>query len=193
MTTNYVAARQVRPGVPRYVLGRAVLAARTLGDAVSALTASDRAYSFNANLGSAAERRLVSVETTAGPFDVRESSPGLFIHTNHLLLPATRQVQQEGDIPHGSSGSRYEVLTRLARDLPNLDRVDEAALVRMLSSHEAATPPYSPCRHPVAGGSQGRTLATAVFDLVQGSFVLYEGNPCEGRRRVLVPGPPRVD
>ena len=60
----------------------------------------------------------------------------------------------------------------------------EEDLTRLLSSHEAVTPPFSPCRHPDAGDS-GRTVASVLLDVGRGTFTLLEGNPCEGRRRAI--------
>ena len=36
--------------------------------------------------------------------------------------------------------------------------------------------------------SSGRTLGTALFDLAADSFTLYEGNPCEEKKRTLTLG-----
>ncbi len=185
MTTNFIATREVRPGIPRYVLGRAAITAESIEEAVTIATSDHRAFAFTLNLGSIRERRLICCEVTPESHDVQESR-GLFIHTNHLLLPATRNVSQRDTSRDGSSGSRYTVLTRAAEAAGDPDLLGPDDLLGLLGSHEALRQPYSPCRHPDHGSST-RTLATAIFDLRAGSFTLYEGNPCAGRRRVIEP------
>jgi predicted choloylglycine hydrolase len=178
-TTNFIGAKEVKPGVPRYVIGRAVLSASTFEEAIRIATTKDGAYSFHLNLGAVKEKRLLSLEVgPGGVSDRHETTNEVYVHTNHFVLPATRSIAQQA---YPSSQSRYEVLQR---ELGGLSSPD--ALVRALSSHESITRPYSPCRHP-EGSVRGRTVALALFDIVAGKFVLYEGNPCEGRRRDIYP------
>lgn len=189
-TTNFIAASEVRAGVPRYVLGRAVLAARSLEEAIGIARNPDGAYSFHLNLGSTRERRLVSVEVAPGGLTaVRETRGEVYVHTNHFVLDATRDVPQRAAYTGGSSDSRYRVLAEAVAGWPPPAEVGTGDLVRLLSSHESKTEPYSPCRHP-RGEVRGRTVAMALFEVVAGTFTLYEGNPCEGRSRALAPPPP---
>jgi hypothetical protein len=185
-TTNFIGAAGVRPGAPRYAVGRATLAARTLDEALAVARAPDAAYSFHLNLGSVPEKRLVAVDVApGGVFDTR-GIDGLFLQTNHFVLPGTRDLPQPDHRPGGSSDSRYRVLERGMAGLPPVAEVTADHLLKLLSSHEAVEQPFSPCRHP-RGDIHGRTLGTAVFDLGAGSFTLCEGNPCEGRRREIEP------
>jgi len=186
-TTNYIGAAKVRVGgVPRYVLGRSLLAARTLDDAVKRARTGDLAYSFHVSLGSRSEGRLVSLELGPGGVSaLRETRSEVYVHTNHFLLPGTRGRVPEIAVPSGgSSDSRYRILRAAVAKLPALGRVGPDTLVRLLASHEAIRQPYAPCRHP-KGAVHGRTMATAVFDVTAGTFSVFEGNPCEGRRREL--------
>jgi hypothetical protein len=186
LTTNFIGADQVVQAIPRYALGRSLLECGSLDEAIAKSTADQAAYSVHFNLGSTKEKRLVSVDVAVGRSAVQEIR-GLNLQTNHFVLPETKEIPQTGMRPGGSSDSRYQVLSRAIARLPGLDLVGEKELVTLLASHEAATPPYSPCRHPNEKSS-GRTLATALFDLISGRFTLYEGNPCLGRRRILVAG-----
>ncbi len=185
-TTNFIGAAGARPGVPRYAVGRATLAARTLDEAIAVARAPDAAFSFHLNLGSLTEKRLVAVDVApGGVFDSR-GTDGLFLQTNHFVLPGTRDLPQPDNRPGGSSDSRYRVLERAMGGLPPAPEITADHLLKLLSSHEAVEQPFSPCRHP-RGDIRGRTLGTAIFDLSAGSFTLYEGNPCESRRREIVP------
>lgn len=183
MTTNFIATREVRPGVPRYVLGRAALTADSVDGATAIATNAERAFAFTLNLGSTRERRLVCCEVAPRVHDIQETS-GLFLHTNHLVLPATRGVSQRDLSPQGSTGSRYEVLSRAARAAGDPAALTADDLTRMLTSHESVRAPFSPCRHPTESVST-RTLAAVSFDLRRADFTLFEGNPCERHRREL--------
>jgi hypothetical protein len=185
-TTNFIGAAGVRPGVPRYAVGRATLAARTLDEALAVARAPDAAFSFHMNLGSVPEKRLVAVDVAPGGVSDTRETAGLFLQTNHFVLPGTRDLPQPDHRPGGSSDSRYRVLERAMAGLPPAAEVTADRLLSLLSSHEAVEPPFSPCRHP-RGEIRGRTLGTAIFDLAAGSFTLCEGNPCEGHRREIVP------
>jgi len=190
-TTNYIGALRSEIGVPRYVIGRAILEAESLGEAEQIAGFSPRAYPYHHNLASVGGGYR-SVETVPG--QAAAVSPGgpagdpsrtgsrdgvsdraLYVHTNHLLLDGTRGWPHEDDAYRNSSSrSRYRTLCRLARDV-DAGTVTVRDLLSLLESHRGA--PYSPCRHP-AGEVHGQTLGTAVFDLRSGSFRLYRGNPC---------------
>lgn len=187
VTTNFISSQVVRnPGVPRYFISRAAITASSSEEAVRIVTHPQRAYSFHFNLGSRSEQKILSVETAVDRHAVQEIS-GLYVHTNHLVLPTMRQTPQDTDYVKTSSMSRYRVLADLAGPLrERLDEVDWRTLVEMLSSHQGA--PFSPCRHPVEVGDdpvRGATLATAVFSLDTHRVRLFQGNPCRNRPTVL--------
>ncbi len=175
LTTNYIASTTWRLGVPRYFLDRAVLSARSLDEAVGIACHPERAFAFHFNLASATEGRILSVETSLDRRAVHRVA-GLYVHTNHLVLEATRDAPQDMDYVGSSSLSRYRVLTAWRdRAAAHLDSLDGAGLVEALASHQGA--PYSPCRHP-AGAVRGQTLATSLFDLTTRRWTLFPGNPC---------------
>ena len=177
ITTNYIGGLEVRPGVPRYVISRAAIQAGSLDEAVEIVTHPGRAFSFHYNIGSLHEKKILSVETSASANAVREVE-GLYVHTNHLVLPGMTEIPQDTEYVGSSSMSRYRVLQAKASSVADrLDEVDEASLLAMLSSHESA--PYSPCRHPTEEVS-GATLGTAVFDISGESQRLLVSNPCGG-------------
>lgn len=184
-TTNYIGAKTPRPGLPRYVLGRAALGARSVDEAIAILTHTQGAYSFHQSLGSTKEKRLVSLEVgPGGVHDKHEVRSELFVHTNHYVLAGMKDVPQIASYAGGSSDSRYQILSRAMKTLPPLSQVTLDHLLRLLSSHDAVEQPFSPCRHP-SGKVTGRTVATALFDVTAGTFTLLEGNPCENRRRAV--------
>lgn len=191
-TTNFVEPHAVADGVPRYFVGRSILEAASLDEAVALATVEPRAFSWHHNLGSLAEGRLFSIETVAHPrpfHDVIEVE-GFFLHTNHFVHPAMGGGDPEGDRPFDridvSTRTRWEVLTRAVRE----ERVPATAadFMALLSLHEGG--PYGPCRHP-EGKVRGVTLGAGLFDSSVPGMTLYHGNPCEGRaaRYAIVPEP----
>ena len=174
-STNYISSGHSAVGLPRYVIGRAILEAASLAEARGIATLEPRAYPYHHNLGGIREGRYLSVETVPGAQGVEEPR-GLFIHTNHLLHDSTKDYAHEDQQYKASSSmSRYSVLQRLTNDIDTKD-LEPETLLGFLSSHEQA--PYSPCRHP-KGAVRGQTLGTAFFDIGRGVFRLYTGNPCD--------------
>ncbi|MBN1334928.1 MAG: hypothetical protein JXB39_03105 [Deltaproteobacteria bacterium] len=182
-TTNFIQPHEVADGIPRYLIGRAILEARTLDEAVRLATTGPRAFPWHHNLLSLEEGRILSIETVAWPeprADVLEIE-GLQIHTNHLLHPALvgdTVGKRPYDVPYVSSTTRLDVLTRAVAKWGPPSNV--AGVLDLLSLHEGR--PYSPCRHP-RGRVRGATLATAIFQAPEKRMVLFHGNPCLGNRK----------
>ena len=184
VSTNYIASKAWRPAVPRYFVDRAVLWAEAVEQAIELATFPERAYAFHYNIGWVPSQRLYSVETSVDRHEIHEVR-GLYVHTNHLLLPTMADVPQDETYVSTSSTSRYQVLSRAKADLDrHLHEVDIDDLVAALASHEQA--PFSPCRHP-KGDVTGQTLASNAFDLGAGTWTLYPGNPCRGNAVTLEP------
>ena len=69
---NHVAPRPVKVGVGRHFIARSLLEARSLAEALRRVTIPDRAAGFNYNIGSLAERRIVSVEVSPERYHIHE-------------------------------------------------------------------------------------------------------------------------
>ena len=80
-------------GLPRQVLARASLNARTLDEAADILTTYPRSGAFHHTLGQAGDRRLWSVEATGTGCNITPVGQG-FGHSNHLVSPALSTVAQ---------------------------------------------------------------------------------------------------
>ena len=175
-TTNFISSTKSHVGLPRYILGRAILEARSLEEAVQIATMEPRSYPYHHNLASVSEKKYLSVETTPKAQLVYQPD-GIYFHTNHLLQPITRASHpyEDADYVNGSSRSRYRVIESGVKRLRKQPSLKVTDFLQILSSHRSA--PYSPCRHPM-GDVQGRTLGTAFFNLEKGVFRLYRGNPC---------------
>jgi len=176
MTTNYIASREVKLGVGRYFLDRQAMVAATADEAAAICSHPERAYAYHHVIGSKAEQRILGLEVTASQLERIEIS-GLYLHTNHLILPTMTGEPQDTDYVAQSSTSRWQVLDRWRNSLPEDARLDGAQLLAALSSHENR--PYSPCRHP-DGEVRGATLLNALFDLGAGTLRIHKGQPCRG-------------
>lgn len=186
-TTNYIQPRQVADGIPRYFIGRAILEAKNLDEAVALATMKPRAFSYHHNLVSLLEnRRILSVETAAYPHHKHSvlDVEGLYVHTNHFLHDGMVEEDDTNtrlyDVPYESSITRMNVLSRaIEANGPPLN-VEE--IMKLLTLHEGR--PYSPCRHP-EGDVHGVTLGTAVFDAPSSrdTVNLFHGNPCLGLKK----------
>ena len=174
-TTNYIGSTKSEIGLPRYVIGRAILEAKDLKEAIQIATFEPRAYPYHHNLAGFDEKRYASVETTPDASEVKHPD-GIYFHTNHLLFEKTKDYQfQDQEYKNSSSLSRYIVINDKLNQLET-NNVQPDSMLSILSSHERK--PYSPCRHPQED-ILGRTLGTAFFDINERLFYLYKGNPCE--------------
>lgn len=186
-STNYIQPLKVADGVPRYIIGRALLESKNLDEAIATATMTPRAFAWHYNLASLTEGRVLSVETIAHPEPKHHiiEVEGVYIHTNHLLHPGMTSEDEKTpppyDVPYISSTTRMEVLNEAVekRGLPT--NVEE--IISLLSLHKRR--PYSPCRHP-KGKVRGSTLGTAVFEASSIGMTLYHGNPCRGLKKQYV-------
>ncbi|PCK76848.1 C45 family autoproteolytic acyltransferase/hydolase [Rhizobium sophoriradicis] len=111
-TINNIRPDDLRPGVPRQIISRAILSARGLGEAIEILKRKDRASGFHHNLGEAKTGRLASVEAPASGYAVREvASPQA--HANHLL---SREFEHITQTINPSSRDRQESADRMIAD-----------------------------------------------------------------------------
>lgn len=176
-TVNYIGAREVRPGIPRYVIDRAIMEAGNLEEAVRIATHPRRAYSQHHLLLSAADKRIVSVETSPSRHSIVEVK-GIFTHANHFIHPDMEGVE-EFDLYKGSSLPRQQEAERWARET-DLERLQPGDLMEALTSH--ANYPLSICRHP-APRLTGCTLGAALIQGEKKSAVIYASQPCQGIMR----------
>ncbi|MER8792533.1 C45 family peptidase [Mesorhizobium sp. M0983] len=150
-TVNHISPQDFQPGVPRQVICRAILDARSLDEAIEILKRKDRASGFHHNLGEAKTRRLASVEAPASGCAVREAtSPRA--HANHLLFREFDGLKQTITL---SSRNRQEAADRM---------IAEGALAGGAGAvlFDETTPIYCDRdRH----GDVAQTLATSFFAL----------------------------
>ncbi len=166
-TGDAVSPRLVRVGLARQFIARSLLDARSLDDAIQRATIPEQASGFTYNIGSLAERRMVSVEVAPDRHHVQEVQ-GTYMHTNHYLHLA--DLDQE----IGPSSQ-----TRLARAgaLCQVTPPTEAAYVLALLGDQADRdyPIYRRATPP----DRAATLCSALFDLDARRLYIYAGHPLQ--------------
>ena len=178
LTGNELTPNDDRVGVPRLLMVREQLTARTLDEAAAMALRPDRASSYNTLLAHR-EGGVLNVEGSATDAVVRRLGPaGGLAHTNHYVEP--EMVRYEGDPEYARrSAVRYGRAGALLAAAPP-GSVTTALLRGWLADHEGA--PDSICRHPAPepGGSTSKTVFWAVVDVTDGEVEYGLGNPCSG-------------
>jgi hypothetical protein len=180
LTGNELSPNDERVGVPRLLMVREQLTARSLDEAVSMALRPDRASSYN-TVFAHRDGGVVNVEGSAGDAEVTGLSPGgTLAHTNHYACERMRRY--EGDPAYAQQSA-----VRLGRALELLDGADgvgpaagsltESHLRAALSDHETSP---SICRHD-DGVDTSVTAFWCLADVSTGEIRLGRGRPCENR------------
>lgn len=162
---NNIRSQHVEPGVPRMVLGRAVLQQPAVEAALRLLREMPRAGAFHYTLGQAGTATLWSVEFGTGYCSVQSvDRPGF--HANHAIHSAARDYPQ---LITGSSGHRqlrgHALLAEVDATSP------KPSALRIL--RDAAHPRFPIWRDQPDDPDNENTLATAVFT-VQADGVAWD-------------------
>ena len=173
LTGNELSPNDDRVGVPRLLMVREQLTARSMDEAVAMALRPDRSSSYN-TVFATPDGRVVNVEGSATDAELEGlGARGTFAHTNHYAC--ARMQGYEGDPEYAVRSG-----VRLARARELLDgaapgTVDAAWMRAALSDH--ATEPGL-CRHP--DGSTGYATAFwCIADVTDGEIRFGLGNPCE--------------
>ena len=171
-----------RVGVPRLIYSRAVLAARSLDEAVRVMLVAQRAAGYN-HLLAHESGELYNVEVSARQFSMMSSDDGSIAHTNHYIDSEMRRVENESD-ELISTRVRYFRMKRLLRqtELHTLD-----TLTHILQDH--VNYPDSICNHATLGDPLDRekTVCSLVMDLTERRLYASWGNPCQIAYQVYQP------
>ena len=163
-------------GVPRIVYSRAVLDARTIGEAISACLVPDRDGGYNYLLADS-QGELCNVETSARKHYLLYGRKGWLVHTNHYLSRWMKGIEQPGR--YIGSNVRYNRARRLLR--AQLGKVSVDSLQDLLTDH--ARRPNSICAHEDPAEpphERSQTVISLVMDLTTRTLWAAPGPPCEG-------------
>jgi hypothetical protein len=190
LTGNELAPNDERVGVPRLLMVREQLTARSLAEATAMAVRPDRASSYN-TVFAHCDGGVVNVEGSATDAELTGlDEGGALAHTNHYVCE--RMLPFEGDPAYARlSAVRYARARELLADGP----IDPARLRAALADH--ATDP-SICRHPGGAVTAADTTVTAfwsIADVTTGEISFGPGNPCqpgEQRHSFWVPNSART-
>lgn len=174
LTGNELSPTDDRVGVPRLLMVRQQLTARTLDEAVTMALRPDRASSYNTVLAHR-DGRVVNIEGSAADAETWElDDRGTLAHTNHYVHP--RMLRYEGDPEYaaGSSSVRYERACRLLADAAP-GTIDGAWMRRALSDHGSRP---AICRHE-SDTARTMTVFWCVADVTAGDVRFGAGPPCD--------------
>lgn len=157
ITVNNIRPTEIPPGIPRQILGRAALDAKSLDEAVQVLTQSGRAGAFHHAVAQLGSTRLVSVEATAAGAQVTEVGQAM-AHSNHLIGARLGSVAQRIT---GSSGARQACVDRLTAGLGAVIEPRQALAI-LRDTSDAQLPVY---RCAPDDPDDENTLATALFEI----------------------------
>jgi isopenicillin-N N-acyltransferase like protein len=165
----------VRMGVPRIFVSRAVLAARSMSDAIAAALASHRAAGYNHVLAHASGEAY-NIEVSARHFSMMYAQGGILAHTNHYL--SRRMARLENDSQHliGSRVRYYRALRLLRRS----HRHNAESFQQILRDHMNF--PNSICSHEVIDDNpldRQKTICSMVMDLTEKQMHVAWGAPCQ--------------
>ena len=179
LTGNELSPNDERVGVPRLLMVREQLTARTLDEAVAMALRPDRASSYN-TVFAHRDGRVVNIEGSATDAEVTTPSPGgTLAHTNHYACD--RMLRYEADPAYAARsavrlGRALELLDGPAGEGPAPGSIGPAQLAAFLADH--ATSP-SICRH--ADGAEGSvTVFWCLADVTAGEIEYGRGPRCRG-------------
>ena len=168
MTGNELANNDIRPGVPRLVVVRAILAARRLGEALDACLLPQRASSYN-NVVADAHGEVYSMEGSATDCEPIYIEGDLLAHANHYVSPAMRRFEADrNDI--GGSVYRHNRAKRLLQE--NHGLLSPEQFQALLADH--AGYPASICKH----GFDSVTVFSLIVNLNERRAWIGRGRPC---------------
>jgi isopenicillin-N N-acyltransferase-like protein len=163
-----------RIGIPRVIASRAVLGARTPGDAIRHMLIPRRAAGYN-HLLVHASGEIYSVEVSAKRFAIIYANDGYLVHTNHYLDPNMQAIEDEPD-ELISTRIRYFRATRL---LAKTAQHTVKSLQKIQSDH--INFPNSICNHAEEDMDpldREKTVNSMIIDLTARVMHIAWGNPC---------------
>jgi isopenicillin-N N-acyltransferase-like protein len=169
LTGNEVSCNDSRPGVPRLLVVRAILAARRLEEAMAACLLPQRASNYN-NLLADAHGEVYCMEGSATDCEPIYIDGDILAHANHYASPAMRRFEA-GRPDMAGSVIRHHRAWRLLRE--NYGRLSPERFQVLLADH--ANYPGSICKH----GTRTVTVFGIIIHLEERRAWIGRGRPCE--------------
>ncbi len=163
-----------RIGIPRVIVSRAVLAARSVNEAIRKALVPKRAAGYN-HLLAHESGELYNLEVSARRFAMCYADDGALVHTNHYLDPVMRTIENE---PEELISTRVRFFR--ARRLLNQTRLHTVESLQAIQE-DHVNHPNSICNHSDDGQPLDRekTITALVIDLNNRQMHISWGNPCQ--------------
>ena len=163
-----------RIGIPRVIVSRAVLAARTPGDAIRSAITPHRAAGYN-HLIAHESGELYNVEVSAKRYAIQYGLDGFVVHTNFYQDPQMQMIEYDPD-ELVKTRVRYFRALRLLLDA-------EQHTVKSLQAiqRDHVNFPNSICNHAeydLDPLDREKTINAMIFDLTARIMYIAWGNPC---------------
>jgi isopenicillin-N N-acyltransferase-like protein len=141
LTGNQLDNNDIRPGVPRLLVVRAILAAKFLSEAIDHCLLPQRASSYN-NVLADANGEVYSMEGSATDCEAIYIENDILAHANHYTSPAMRRFEADRN-NLGNSIQRHNRALRLLRE--HYGQLTPELFQKLLADH--AGYPTSICKH----------------------------------------------
>mgnify|MGYP001826894250 CR=1 FL=1 len=169
LTGNQLDNNDIRPGAPRLLVVRAILASRFLSEAMDHCLLPQRASSYN-NVIADANGEVYSMEGSATDCEPIYIEEHILAHTNHYLSPAMRRFEADRNTI-SNSVTRYNRAMRLLRQ--HYGQLTPELFQKLLGDH--AGYPTSICKH----GLESVTVFSIIIQLEQLRAWIGRGRACQ--------------
>ena len=169
LTGNQLDNNDIRPGVPRLLVVRAILASRYLSEAMDHCLLTQRASSYN-NVLADTNGEVYSMEGSATDCEPIYIENDVLAHTNHYVSSAMRCFEADRNSLSNST-LRYNRAMRLLRE--NYGQLTPDLFRKLLADH--AGYPTSICKH----GTETVTVFSIIVQPDQLRAWIGRGRACE--------------
>lgn len=169
LTGNQLDSNDVRPGVPRLLVVRAILGSRTLSEAMTHCLLPNRASSYN-NVIADGSGEVYSMEGSATDMEAIYIKDDVMAHANHYVAPSMRRFERDRGVIANSiiRHNRAEYLLR-----QNYGKLTPQLFRALLADH--AGYPTSICKH----GTETQTVFSLIIQVETLKSWIGRGHPCE--------------
>jgi isopenicillin-N N-acyltransferase-like protein len=169
LTGNQLDNNDIRPGVPRLLMVRAILASQFLSEAMDHCLLPQRASNYN-NVVADASGEVYCMEGSATDCEPIYIEENILAHTNHYIHPAMRKFEADRN-SISNSAIRHNRAMRLLRE--HYGQLTPELFQKLLADH--AGYPTSICKH----GLESVTVFSIIIQLEQLRAWIGLGRACE--------------
>ena len=169
LTGNQLDSNDVRPGVPRLLIVRAILGSRTLSEAMTHCLLPTRASSYN-NVLADGSGEVYSMEGSATDLEAIYIADDVMAHANHYVAPSMRRFERDRGVI-ANSIIRHNRADYLLRQ--NYGKLTPELFRTLLADH--AGYPTSICKH----GLESQTVFSIIVQVETLKSWIGRGHACE--------------